>query len=138
MESRWVIEAKRWLRDALEDLRVAELLFQHSHYAHTCFHSHQALEKFLKAMLYAKGIELRGHSITKLLQKVVQVYGIQLEDKFWDYAKEMEKHYAEPRYPNLHPGTDLSAYELYTRFEAERCLKIVKELIEFLKRYVTF
>ncbi len=48
--SRWDIEADRWLRDALEDLQVAEDLLKLSHYAASCFHSQQAAEKALKAL----------------------------------------------------------------------------------------
>ena len=136
MGSRWIIECRRWFKDALEDLKVAELLYQYGHYAHTCFHCQQAREKFLKALLYARGIEARGYSIYRLLNEFSKVYNIEIEDKYFNYARELDKYYAPPRYPNLHPGTDLAAFELYTKEEAERCLRITREIFEFLKKYL--
>jgi len=43
--SRWEIESKRWMEDALEDLNVARDLLQLNHFAASCFHSQQAAEK---------------------------------------------------------------------------------------------
>ena len=66
--SRWVIEARRWLGDAEEDMRVAKLLEGAGHYASACFHYQQAAEKAVKAALYALGVEARGPSVMLLLR----------------------------------------------------------------------
>lgn len=131
--SRWDIEAARWFKDALEDLNVAEDLLKSSHYAASCFHSQQAAEKALKAVLYKRGIEARGHSVYSLLLEVGREYGetiIHLEN----YAKLLDKHYTPPRYPNLHPGIDLPAYQLYVMEDAEKCLEAAKAVINFVKK----
>jgi len=47
-------EAKRWLTFAQEDLKVAELVLEESIYNQVCFHSQQAGEKALKALIEEK------------------------------------------------------------------------------------
>jgi len=130
--SGWSVEADRWFRDAGEDLRVAKALLELSHYAASCFHSQQAAEKALKAALHKRGTEARGHSVHSLLIGVGGEYGRQV-GSLEDYAKLLDKHYTPPRYPNLHPGMDLAAYELYVREDAERCLEAARHVIEFVK-----
>jgi len=131
--TRWDIEAERWFKDALEDLSVAELLLKSSHYAASCFHSQQAAEKALKAVLYKKGVEARGHSVYVLLLEVSKYYEVNVED-LMDHARLLDKHYTQPRYPNLHPGIDLPAYMLYSKEDAERCLNAAKIVIKFVKK----
>ena len=58
-----MVEARRWLGDAEEDMRVAKLLEGAGHYASACFHYQQAAEKAVEAALYALGIEARGHPV---------------------------------------------------------------------------
>lgn len=45
-------EAMRWLSQADEDLRTAEILFSSQRYGPCAFFCQQAAEKGLKAMLY--------------------------------------------------------------------------------------
>ena len=131
--SRWDIEAERRFKDALEDLHVAEDLLKLSHYAASCFHSQQAAEKALKAALYKKGVEARGHSAYSLLLRVGQEYE---EDIAYleGYAKFLDKHYTPPRYPNLHPGIELPAHKLYVTEDAEKCLEAARTVMNFVKR----
>lgn len=131
--SRWEVEAERWLRDAVEDLAVAEDLLKTSHYAASCFHSQQAAEKALKSALYRRGVEARGHSVYVLLSEVGKVYGVQVGFLEWR-AKLLDKHYTPPRYPNLHPGIELAAHELYGREDAEKCLEAARSVIDFVRR----
>ena len=46
-------EGERWLEQAQADLDVVCTLITAGHYAAACFHSQQAAEKALKAVLYA-------------------------------------------------------------------------------------
>ncbi|UOF90379.1 HEPN domain-containing protein [Fodinisporobacter ferrooxydans] len=43
---------KEWLRKANDDLKVAELILSADLFDTVCFHSQQAGEKYLKAILY--------------------------------------------------------------------------------------
>ena len=129
----WYREARRWFEDALEDLRVAELLLETGHYAASCFHSQQAAEKAVKALLYANEVEARGHSIRELLELLGRRTGLDVQELLED-ARLLDKHYAPPRYPNLHPGVPFPAFELYGRGDAEACLRSARNVVEFVRR----
>ncbi|MEM1513055.1 MAG: HEPN domain-containing protein [Candidatus Jordarchaeales archaeon] len=131
--SRWEAEAERWLRDAVEDLAVAEDLLKTLHYAASCFHSQQAAEKALKSALYRKGVEARSHSVYALLLRTGKTYNVQVDSFEWQ-AKLLDKHYTPPRYPNLHPGIELAAYELYGKEDAEKCLEAARNVIDFVMK----
>ena len=63
-------EAKRWLKQAMEDLKWAKYLLKEGAYYLVCFLSQQIAEKSLKAYLYYKGEEIViGHSIHKLCKR---------------------------------------------------------------------
>lgn len=58
---------KEWIRQADDELKTAQYLFDGGFYKDTCFHSQQAIEKALKALLLSKGWELeKTHSIERL------------------------------------------------------------------------
>jgi len=128
----WKTEAKRWYEDALEDLEVAKDLLRTKHYASSCFHSQQAGEKALKAALYALKVEARGHSLTELMKLLSQRIGRDLSN-FEEDVMLLDKHYSPPRYPNLHPGINLPAHKLYSKRDAEGCLKSSEKIIKFVK-----
>jgi len=61
------LEAQRWFRQAQADLAVVRTLRGAGHHAAACFHSQQAAEKALKALLYAQGARVvLGHSVRDL------------------------------------------------------------------------
>jgi len=60
-------EGHRWLVQAENDLRFAELAARERFFAQACLNSQQAAEKALKAFLYARGAEqVMDHSVTDL------------------------------------------------------------------------
>jgi hypothetical protein len=67
-------EAERWFKQARADLEVVDTLVSAGHYAASCFHSQQAAEKALKAVLYAEGARVvLGHSVRDLARQCAQV-----------------------------------------------------------------
>ncbi|MBI5212861.1 MAG: HEPN domain-containing protein [Nitrospirae bacterium] len=59
---------KEWMGQADDELKTAQYLFDGGFYKGTCFHSQQAIEKALKALLLNKGWELeKTHSIERLI-----------------------------------------------------------------------
>ncbi len=59
---------EEWLKQALDELNMAEYLFEGRFYRGSCFHSQQSIEKSIKARLLKEGWELqRIHSIERLL-----------------------------------------------------------------------
>jgi len=129
----WKREALRWLEDAWEDLRVAEDLLMSGHYSASCFHSQQAAEKAVKATLYSNRIEAKGHSVLELLENLERVVGLRFEG-FYDDARLLDKHYAPPRYPNLHPNVSLPSHKLYSREDSERCINSARKIIDYMKK----
>jgi HEPN domain-containing protein len=64
------IEAQRWLRQAQADLAVVRTLRAAGHHAAACFHSQQAAEKALKAVIFAHGARVvLGHSVRELARQ---------------------------------------------------------------------
>ncbi|MBI4686797.1 MAG: HEPN domain-containing protein [Nitrospirae bacterium] len=59
---------KEWMKQAKDEFNMAKYLFDGGFYKGVCFHSQQAIEKTLKAMLLDKGWELEKiHSIKRLI-----------------------------------------------------------------------
>ena len=64
------LEARRWFQQAQADLAVVRTLRGAGHHAAACFHSQQATEKALKALLYAQGARVvLGHSVHDLARQ---------------------------------------------------------------------
>lgn len=129
----WRREAFRWLHDALDDLSVANVLLESGHYSSSCFHAQQAAEKAVKASLYQNRVEARGHSILELLENLERTTTLKFEYLYED-ARLLDKHYAPTRYPNLHPGVSLPAHQLYSKEDAERCIKSAEKIANFMKK----
>ncbi len=65
--------ADEWIRKAEEDIKAAEALFdlEYPLFYPSCFHSQQAAEKYLKALLTLHQVEFpKTHSIRELLDLV--------------------------------------------------------------------
>jgi len=116
-----------WLRQAKRDLEHAKHAAEHEEYEWTCFASQQAAEKAIKALYQKLGADAWGHSVNALLSNLPQE--IRPESTLIDKAKELDKHYIPPRYPNFHPtGAPL---DYYTKPEAERAIAYATEIISF-------
>lgn len=64
-------ETNEWLKIALEDLQSAEILFENDIYRMVCYHSQQAIEKFLKTLMVEKEMEIiRTHNIIDLINNL--------------------------------------------------------------------
>jgi HEPN domain-containing protein len=92
------LEAQRWFKQARADLEVVHTLKSAGHYAATCFHSQQAAEKALKAVLYSQGSRVvLGHSVRELARQC-EVY----DSGFAALAGEaglLDQYYIPTRYP---------------------------------------
>ncbi|HDI46200.1 MAG TPA: HEPN domain-containing protein [Candidatus Methanomethylia archaeon] len=124
-----VSRAKDWLRQALRDLQHAKNSMKHEEYEWACFAAHQAAEKAVKALYQKLGVEVWGHSVSRMLKALPAE--IELPPSLVDKAKELDRHYIPSRYPNFHPeGAPL---DYYTREDAERAVKYAEEIIEFCR-----
>lgn len=115
-----------WFRKAEEDLKVAELIFKDGvWFGQVCFHSQQAVEKYLKGLLTLKNIKFpKTHSLLELMDLCLKVDRIfkQFEDKF----RMLDAYYIGTRYP-MPEGK-------YFREDAEKALKFATELTRFVEK----
>ena len=116
-----------WLRQAKRDLDHARHAIEDAEYEWSCFAAQQAAEKAVKALYQKLGADAWGHSVSALLSNLPPEAhpGEPLVDK----AKELDKHYIPPRYPNFHPlGAPM---DYYTKGEAERAIENAEAIISF-------
>jgi HEPN domain-containing protein len=127
------LEAERWLKTAEGDLETAVVLFKNIKFAHSCFHSHQAGEKALKAVWYLLEADPWGHSIKKLIQDLEHV-DLSAKRKFEQVTKNavlLDRYYLPTRYPNGLP--DLTPEEAFLEDDAKMCIDNAGKIIETVK-----
>lgn len=127
-----VSRAEDWLKQALRDLDHAKKSVELGDYEWACFAAQQAAEKAVNAIFQRIGIEVWGHSISRLLNSLPKEY--KPNQVLIDKAKEIDKHYIPSRYPNFHP--EGAPYEYYTKNEARRVIEYAEEIIEFCKNKI--
>lgn len=124
-------EGARWLAQAEHDLGFAGLALREGYFAEACFHSQQAAEKALKAVLYSHGAEqVFGHSVADLVAECAKLDAefVPLEMR----ASPLDQFYVTTRYPNSLPG-GIPA-RAFARPDGERALEMAREVIGLVKR----
>jgi len=116
-----------WFRQAAADLRHARNALDDQDFEWSCFASHQAAEKALKALFLYGGREAWGHTLSALLGSLKA--DLEITDNLIECSKVLDKHYIPTRYPN---GFDSGApTDFYTRAEGEVAIDCAKRIIEF-------
>lgn len=89
--------SRRWLDTARRDLDCARLAAGAGFHAHACFNAHQAAEKAVKAIHYAKGARMvLGHNIRQLIERLdIPSLGMLLAG-----ARQLDLYYVPARYPS--------------------------------------
>jgi len=119
-----------WLKQAEAALAQAKDSTQGGHYWAACFFSHQAAEYAAKALLASRGVEARGHSIYDLLEEIARI-GPAVDSKSMEYARNLDRHYLQSRYPNtLHTGAPV---DYYRRSDAEKAVSEAQEIVEYCR-----
>jgi HEPN domain-containing protein len=96
-------EARRWLRQAEQDLDDAQFAAGGHRHHLACFLAQQSAEKALKAFLYSRGVEtVWGHSVAELCRDAADFDGEFRE--LGRTAGSLDKYYIPTRYPNGLPG----------------------------------
>jgi len=124
-----VSRADDWFRQAVKDLNHAKKSIELKDYEWACFAAHQAAEKAVKALYQKLGIEVWGHSVSRMLMSLPEEHrpSMQLVDK----AKELDRHYIPTRYPNFH--TEGAPLDYYTENDAVRAVRYAEEIIEYCR-----
>ena len=111
-----VADARRWLRQAENDLAAAQLMLREGFFAQACFMAHQIAEKALKALAYYRGDRhVMGHSLLELVSSLEPTYPQLSQHR--ELAGTLEQYYVPTRYPNALPGS--VPFEAYNRGQAE-------------------
>ena len=126
-------EATRWLRQAEQDLIDASYNKDGEKFNISCFLCQQASEKAIKAFLYLKEAEdVWGHSLIDLCEDA------KIFDMFFDTikseARQLDKYYELPRYPEFLPGGICS--EAFDVNDADRAYELSGFVVEFVKERI--
>lgn len=118
--------AQNWLDKADEDLAFAKASLQEGleFYSQICFYLHQSVEKYLKAYIIAKELNLkRIHDLTVLVQICME--NDPEFNKFNETAKLLNPFYIGTRYPDFIISVNKST--------AKKALQAAEEVAMFIK-----
>lgn len=122
-------EYDRWLKEAENTYKSAEIDKQNGFYNWCCFKCQQAAEFAVKGLLYGFGLTPFGHSLTKLIKSFdhlnINTSGISTA------SKKLDLHYIPSRYPNAHPSG--SPFEYHDKNIAQEALNLADKIIKFVK-----
>ena len=131
-------EACRWFRTAADDLDTAKILNANGKYAHSCFHSQQAAEKAVKAVLYFEGDDPWGHSVKKLIDDLegVNLVAHETLEIFSRSATVLDRFYIPTRYPNGLP--DITPDTAFNEEDSSTCHAFAIEILEAVRVFMHF
>jgi len=121
-------EARRWFTQALRDFKAARDSFEDGNYEWSCFQAQQAAEKALKALLYAYGRGVWGHSLVELLNYLRDV--AEVSEELYVIARGLDRHYIPSRYPNAFESGYPGMY--YDKPTAERAIRDAEVILDFI------
>jgi len=124
MPNRW----RDWLAQAEHDLGQATASHRDGRHDWSCFASHQAAEKAVKALHLALGREAWGHVTARLLNQLPTPPPAELIDR----ARILDNYYVPARYPNGH--VEGPAYEHYGSLHSSQALDHARAIIDFVRK----
>ena len=117
-----------WFRQAEADLRHARNALEDGDYEWSCFATHQAAEKALKAVFLKLGMDAWGHTLTVLIGNLPETIEPPTEDLV-NNARVLDKFYIPTRYPN---GFDSgSPTDYFTYEEAQNAIRRAEAILEY-------
>jgi len=128
-------KSELWLNEAKWDLDNAKILFKNKRYSTSMFHSQQAAEKAVKALLFSCNINGWGHVIISLLKKYREIKNreISLIEKEVIY---LYKQYIPTRYPDALPG--IEPHKAFDKEEAKISIKYTEKILNFVEEEIKF
>jgi HEPN domain-containing protein len=122
-----------WFRQAEADLRHARNSRENGDYEWSCFASHQAAEKALKAVFLKNGSDVWGHTITILIGNLPNTVEIPTETMV-NFARVLDKYYISTRYPiGFESGAPT---DFFTAQEAQDAIRQAEAILEFCRHQI--
>lgn len=132
--------ANYWLEDAQRDLKAAEFLLHENLYERSVYHSQQAVEKGVKAILMCFGAYEKTHYVASILRKEVEKSSLkEFSEELNEIiiiAEELEPHVSLSRYPGISEGKVWLPSKEYTKEIAENALGDAKRAFKTGKDFV--
>ena len=124
-------EGKRWIEQAVEDLKWAKKLAEMGGYHIACFLAQQVAEKAIKGYIYAQGEEMVvGYSIERLCE-IAGKFNPEFKEKVKRWSI-LDGYYLPTRYPNTLPESIPA--KVYTKDAAFGAVELAAEAVEFVKK----
>lgn len=118
-----------WLDAARRDLSMALQLQDGGFYEGVAFHSQQSAEKFLKALLIARGGRwTRTHSCVAILRTLADT-GLRIPPEIITMARKLDLHYIDARYPNGVGGPPAEFYDATIAREAKEACRGLEQFV---------
>ncbi|MGC8778899.1 MAG: HEPN domain-containing protein [Candidatus Caldatribacteriaceae bacterium] len=118
-----------WVESAEYDFETAQAMLEVRRYNYCVLMCHQAVEKFLKALilLVCRQLPPRTHNLLTLLQMVEK----DPPEEIKTILLRLNPHYTVARYPDMALGP---SYKLYNQRIAQEFLEQTREVLEWLRR----
>lgn len=121
-----LLEAKRWLAQAEQDLKSSEWDVRGGFYESACFKAQQAAEKSLKAVSLSLGKSgVTSHSTFALTRELINTD--KSFEKLSSACRELDKLYIPTRYPDALPSG--IPHDYFTKEDAEKAIKYGKLIL---------
>lgn len=132
--------ANYWLEDAQRDLKAAEYLLQEKLYERSVYHSQQAVEKSVKAILMCFGAYEKTHYVASILKQEVEKRNLKEYSKEFNDAirisEELEPHVSLSRYPGISLGKVWLPSKEYTQEIAKSALKDAGKVLKIGSNFI--
>ncbi len=126
---------QNWLKEAKWDLENANILLENKRYSTAVFHSQQASEKAVKALLFYRNLNGWGHSINSLLEKYREEEKRQIST-IQNEARELDRNYITTRYPDALP--EIAPQDAYGKIDAEKSINQANKIFSFVESEINY
>jgi HEPN domain-containing protein len=122
--------SRDWFRQAQHDLEKSRLDLQWRYFEWACFTAHQAAEKGVKAVYYARHGEARGHGIRELLRAL----DVSVDEDLLSQATFLDRFYIPTRYPNGLPAG--VPHDYFSQEDASKAIEAAEVILAWCQRFI--